>query len=365
MGVPFFQVRDIAQKHGIIIRSSNYALYGDMSQRVMSVLAISAPRCEVYSIDECFLDLERLAVSDLGAWCADLRTQIRRWTGIPVSIGVGVTKTLSKIANKQAKAGDGVCILTPETSEAALHSTLVGDVWGIGRRWEQMLNGRRIETALDLRNADDRWIRQRMGVVGQRTVYELRGVSCHDLVSITPEKQTTCCARTFARAVSDKGQVNDAIRSYAERAAEKIRHAGQECRTVQVFIRTDYHNGTVAPFSRSAQETLLNPTADSRAITGAARRIFERIWKGGIPYRKAGVLLLALSQADTAMPSLFDDRLQGGEQLMKAVDRVNGRFGRGSVSFGMPTKGARWKMRREHLSPRYTTRWAEVPRARI
>ncbi len=360
MGVPFFQVRDIAQKHGVIIRSSNYALYGDMSERVMSVLAAAVPCCEVYSIDECFLDLD--AVPDLAAWCDELRQRVRRWTGIPVSIGVGPTKTLSKIANKQAKVGNGVCILTPETMEGVLRSTPVGDVWGIGRRWEQMLTGRGIESALDLRDSDDRWIRQRMGVVGLRTVHELRGMSCHDLESISPDKQTTCYARTFASAVRDKQQVSDAIRAYAERAAEKIRHAGQECRTIQVFIRTDYHDDTVSPFSMSAQETLLSPTADSRAIAGGSRRIFERIWKDGIPYRKAGVLLLDLSSKGSSMPSLFDDQLENSDHLMKALDRVNGRFGRGAIGLGI-SRGGKWKMRQKRLSPRYTTRWNEIPMA--
>jgi DNA polymerase V len=204
-----------------------------------------------------------------------------------------------------------------------------------------------------------------MGVVGLRTVQELRGVSCHDLESIAPEKQTTCCARTFAKAVTDKQQVNDAIRTYAERAAEKIRNAGQVCRTVEVFIRTDFHDAATTPYSTTALETLLSPTADSRAITGAALRVFERIWKGGIPYRKAGVLLLELSQADSAMPSLFDDRLKGSDHLMKAIDRVNGRYGRGSIGLGLSHLRARWRMRQERLSPRYTTRWGEIPRARI
>lgn len=365
MGVPFFQVRDIAKKHDVVIRSSNYALYGDMSERVMSILATAAPNHEIYSIDECFLDLERLTVPDLGTWCMELRQRVRRWTGIPISIGVGATKTLSKIANKQAKAGNGVCILTPDTTEAVLRATPVGDVWGIGSRWRKMLNGRCIDTAFDLQSADERWIRQRMGVVGSRTVHELRGMSCHDMETVTPEKQTTCCARTFARAVTDKEQVKAAILTYAERAAEKIRHAGQVCRTVQVFIRTDYHDAATAPYSTAALETLLSPMSDSRSIVGAALRVFEEIWKGGIPYRKAGVMLLELSQADDAMPSLFDDRLSRGDQLMKAIDAVNGRFGSGAIGLGLSPQGARWRMRQERLSPRYTTRWQDIPHARI
>ena len=365
MGVPFFQVRDIARTHGVVIRSSNYALYGDMSARVMDILAAAAPDHEIYSIDECFLDLGRLSVSDLGEWCMELRQQVRRWTGIPISIGVGSTKTLSKIANKQAKAGDGVCILTPETTEAILRATPVGDVWGIGSRSRKMLNSRGIETAFDLQGADKRWIRQRMGVVGARTVHELLGVSCHDMEGIPPKKQTTCCARTFARATRHKVDVQDAILSYAERAAEKIRHTAQVCRTVQVFIRTDHHDAATAPYSTAALETFLSPTSDSRAIVEAALRVFERIWKPGIAYRKAGVLLLDLSQARDAMPSLVDGQRSQSDQLMKAIDRVTGRYGRGSIGLGLSPQGTRWRMRQERLSPRYTTRWNEIPTARI
>ncbi len=365
MGVPFFQVRDIAKQHRVIIRSSNYALYGDMSERVMSILSDSAPGYEIYSIDECFLDLERLAAANLEEWCRDLRQKVRLWTGIVVSIGVGKTKTLSKIANKIAKGtsdADGVFIITPKMSEAALKTTPIGDVWGVGRQWSKMLEARGIESALDFFHAQDGWIRQRMGVVGLRTVYELRGIPCHDLEVTPPAKQTTCCSRTFARAVSDKRQVKDAVLSYAERVAEKIRNAGQVCRVIQVFIRTDKHDDKTAPYSTGAMETFITSTADSRVIVAAALRVFERIWRDGIPYRKAGVLLLELSPETEVMPSLFDDRPSDSSPLMNAIDRVNYRFGRGSVGLGLSNKSAKWRMRQERLSPRYTTRWADIPR---
>ena len=364
MGVPLFHVRDIIKKHSVVVRSSNYALYGDMSERVMNILSAAAPGHEIYSIDEIFLDLERLPVPDLGEWCRQLRQRVQQWTGIPVSIGVGQTKTLSKVANKLAKAtsdDDGVYILTPEVAEYCLHKTEVGDVWGIGRRWSKMLNSRDIKTALDLRNLQDGWVRQRMGIVGLRTVHELRGISCHDLETVTPDKQTTCCSRTFARASSDRDQVQSAVLSYAERAVEKIRHAGQVCRVVQVFIRTDRYDTDIEPYSISALEALMTPTADSRAVVGAALRVFDRIWKGGVPYRKAGVLLLELSSSKDVMPSLFDDRINGSEPLMKAIDKMNSRFGRGSIGLGLSPKSAKWRMRQEHLSPRYTTRWADIP----
>lgn len=368
MGVPFFQVRDIVKKHSIVVRSSNYALYGDMSERVMNILSASAPGHEVYSIDEIFLDLDGLGVSDLGKWCRELRQRVRQWTGIPVSIGVGETKTLSKIANKLAKATDddnGAFILTPDVTMNCLRKTQIGDVWGIGRRWSKMLDSRGIQTALDFRNAQDGWIRQRMGVVGLRTAHELRGISCHDLETVTPDKQTTCCSRTFARASSDKDQVKAAVLSYAERAIEKVRHADQVCRVVQIFIRTDRHDSNTNPYSISGLETLMTPTADSRMVVAAALRIFERIWKEGVPFRKAGVLLMELVTKEDVIPSLFDDRMKGSEPLMAAIDKMNTRFGRGSIGLGLSPKSAKWRMRQEYLSPRYTTRWRDIPHARI
>lgn len=370
MGVPFFQVRGIVERHGVAVMSSNYALYGDLSERVMSVLAEAAPRIEVYSIDECFLDLERLAVPSLAGWCRDLRDRVRQWTGIPVSIGIGPTKTLAKIANKIAKTApeaSGVFDLScPGEVETVLAKTPTGDVWGIGRRWAAMLAAHGIDTALDLRNAPDAWIRQHMGVVGLRTVFELRGTSCHDLETQPAPKQTTCCTRTFRRAISDKGQVRDAVAAFAGRVAEKIRNGDRVAGAVQVFITTDRFATDRPRRSASASSTFMTPTSDSRAIVGAALRIFERIWREGFAYRKAGVLLLDLSAAKDAMPSLFDaPPAPGADRLMAAVDRINGRFGRGAVGLGLAPKSEQWRMRQARLSPRFTTRWKEIPKARM
>ena len=194
MGVPFFQVRDIAKQHSVVIRSSNYALYGDMSERVMGILSDSAPDCEIYSIDECFLDLEHLSLEDLEPWCRDLRQKVQRWTGITVSIGTGETKTLSKVANriaKEAQCADGVFIITPKNLKAALAITPVGDIWGVGWQWARILKRQDIQSALDFSHAQDGWVKQRMGVVGLHTVYELRGTPCYDLDAAPSAKQTT------------------------------------------------------------------------------------------------------------------------------------------------------------------------------
>lgn len=381
MGVPFFQVRGIVERHGVAVMSSNYALYGDLSERVMSVLAEAAPRIEVYSIDESFLDLERLAVPSLAGWCRDLRERVQRWTGIPVSIGIGPTKTLAKIANKVAKSAPeagGVFDLSsnPSDVESVLAKTPTGDVWGIGRRWSAMLAAHGISTALDLRNAPDAWIRQRMGVVGLRTVLELRGVSCHDLETQPQPKQTTCCTRTFRQSISDKGQVRDAVATFAARAAEKVRNGNQVAGALHIFMVTDQFAKDRLQRSASGSTAFLTPTSDSRAIVAASLRVFERIWQPGFEYRKAGVTLLDLAAAADAMPSLFDalpapgaDRTRtcarGAHDLMSAVDKINARFGRGAVGLGLTPRGDRWRMKQQHLSPRFTTRWQEIPKAQV
>lgn len=370
MGAPLFKIRDLIKAHDIVVCSSNYALYGDLSARVMSVLAASAPRQEVYSIDECFLDLDQMAVDDLTAWCQELRGRVHQWTGIPVSIGVGPTKTLAKLANRLAKKSakaQGVLDLSghPEWCETALKRTPVGDVWGIGRRWAKMLEGRGIMTAHDLAQASDGWVRQRMGVVGLRTVHELRGIVCHDLEEQPPPKQTVCCTRSFASAVSDKAQVRDALLSFAMRAAQKARKEAEVAGAVHIFMQTDRHRAGAAQKSVSASTTFARPTSDSRHVVEGVMRLFERIWCEGYGWRKAGVLLLDLSAPKTVQPSLFDAPAPPRDGLMAAMDQINARFGRGSAGLGLARKGGQWRMRQDQLSPHYTTRWGDLPRVRV
>ena len=365
MAVPLFQVRSIVERHDVAVLSSNYALYGDLSERVMSLFAAAAPRIEIYSIDECFLDLDRLAVPDLGSWLGKLRGKVHRWTGIPVSIGVGPTKTLAKLANRLAKSSPrtgGVLDLTnnPAWIDPALSRTAAGDIWGIGPRRAKMLAEAGIGTALDLRAAPDGWVRKRMGVVGLRTVHELRGIACHALETQPSAKQSTCVSRTFGQAVRDLGKVRDAIATFAERAAAKLRAARQVCGALQVFAATDRFDPAAPRHSASAG--FATPTADSRPIA-AASRIFEDIRREGVAYRKAGVLLLDLSSQDSAAPTLFPETPDDG--LMQSVDAINARHGRGAIGLGLAATGATWRMRQQHRSPRFTTRWQELATARL
>ena len=294
MGVPLFQVRSIIERHDVAVLSSNYALYGDMSERVMSLFSAAAPGIEIYSIDECFLDLSRLAVADLGSWLRGLRDKVHRWTGIPVSIGVGPTKTLAKLANRLAKASPragGVLDLAtnPAWIEPALSRTAVCDVWGIGPRRAKMLGEAGVKTALELRAAPDGWVRKRMGVVGLRTVHELRGIACHPLETQPPAKQTTCVSRTFGQAVTDPSGLRHAIVSFAERAAAKLRATQQVCGGLQVFIATDRFDPAVQRHAASGSAGFATPTADSRAIAAAASRIFnEGVYHGNMVLQGGG-----------------------------------------------------------------------------
>jgi DNA polymerase V len=370
MGAPLFKIRDLVEEHGVAVCSSNYALYGDISERVMTMLGSNAPSHEVYSIDECFLDLDNLGVPDLTAWCSSLRRDTYQWTGIPVSIGVGGTKTLAKLANrlakKSTKAG-GVIDLAhhPEWIDAALRKTPIGDVWGVGRRWSQMLEERGMATAHDFAHAQDGWIRQKMGVVGLRTAHELRGYVCHALEDQPQPKQTTCCSRSFGATVTDKSQVHDALMQFAERAAEKVRSADQVAGAMQIFIRTDPFNPNAAQKSLSGSVSFAQPTSDARTITGAATRILERIWREGFAWKKAGILLLDLSAKGAAPSSLFDAVANLDDGLMTAMDQINAKFGRGSIKLGLAGKDQDWRMRQDNLSPSFTTRWSDLASVRV
>ncbi len=275
MAAPAFKLRHLVESHGLVMLSSNYAFYGDMSERVMSVLATFSPGAEVYSIDECFLDLDGLPVDDLTAWSQQIRATVRRWTGIPVSVGVASTKTLAKLANRLAKKSakaNGALDLTanPKWIEAALKQTPVRDVWGIGRQFTAHCGINGIITAYDLTRQSDGWIKKTMGAVGLRTVMELRGTPVHTLDTAPSDKQTTCCSRSFGEAITDLGQVSDAVMTFASRAAEKIRGEGLVAGALQVFAYTDRFRPDQPQFSLNSMIRLSPPTS---AVNERWRRI--------------------------------------------------------------------------------------------
>lgn len=369
MGEPAFKLRHLVEEAGLVLLSSNYALYGDLSERVMSILAEHAPASEVYSIDECFLDLDRMPVRDLESYCRDIRATVRRWTGIPVAVGVAPTKTLAKLANrlakKSAKAG-GVLDLAshPEWIERALRKTDVADVWGIGQQWSGLCYTSGVRTAWDLAHADDAWVRKHMGMVGLRTVLELRGTPVHSLETEPAARQTCCCSRSFGEATSDRRQVHDAVVAFASRAAEKVRKDMLVAGAVQVFIQTDRFRREAPQYSNAATVRLSPPSADTIKVIGAAARGLDAIWREGFAIRKAGVVLLDLIDPASVPRDLFAPLPPARPKaLMAAMDAVNARFGRNSAAFGLADRDAPWRMRQEKKSPSYTSRWEDVPRA--
>ncbi len=371
MGAPFFEIKHLIDRAGLVALSSNYALYADLSHRVMTVLGDAAPRIEIYSIDEAWLDLDQLAaIQDLTSWCRDLRRKVRQWTGIPVSIGIGSTKTLAKIANRTAKKSSRAAgVLDLSTGRAdwiqeALRRTWVGDVWGIGRQWARACNEAGISTALDLAQADTAWARTTMGAVGLRTVMELRGQAVHAIETEPATRKTVCVSRSFGEASSCMEDVRGAIVEFTSRAAEKLRRDGLVAGGIQVFITTDRFRAEDPQRSVSAS-AIVSPTADSTRLVRTATQLLERLWcPGEFRYRKAGVLLVDLVRPGDIPADLFNASPGDGprqDRLMAALDAANARFGRGKLNLGLSPPAASWRMKRQAKTPSWTTSWPEIP----
>jgi DNA polymerase V len=357
MGTPLFQMRPLIQKHQIQVFSSNYALYGDLSRRVMETLGLFTPDLEVYSIDEAFLCLVGQSYETVSQ---NIRQIIRQWTGIPVSVGVASTKTLAKVANHQAKQQEGVCVL--QDPAPVLAELPVSEVWGIGRRLTQHLEVHGITTALHLREADLALIRQLLGIVGVRTVLELRGVSCLPL-ELCPQPRKSCCvSRGFGRHVESLAELKEAVATYGARAAAKLRRDGRVAQTLQVFITTNRFRPQEPQYANSETLLLPYPTNDTPTIVQMALRVTEHLYRPGYRYHKAGVMLLDLSPMAISQGNLFVDeaRRERAGRLMAAIDSLNQQFGVGTVRWAAEGLQQNWEMRSEMRSPRFTTRWNEL-----
>jgi DNA polymerase V len=374
MGTPWFQLSALAKQHGIVALSSNYALYADMSSRAVSILREYSPNVEVYSIDESFLGLNGLASlwPSFTSMGQSMRRRMLQWTGLPVCVGIGPSKTLAKLANHIAKKNprfNGVCDLAamPQTEiDALLASIEVGEVWGVGRRIEAHLQAAGIRTVKDLRDASLTWLRSRFGVVMERTGNELRGLSCLALEEVAPAKKQIIASRSFGRPVHALPELSEAVVSHISRAAEKLRGQNGSCNAIHVFIHTNPFREQDPQYSNSIVIPLPNASADTRLLVRAALFGLEKIYKPGYAYKKAGVMLMEISDTQTAQGSLLQEHGAGprSEGLMKAMDTLNRRYGRQTVSVFTSAAPRAWAMRRENTSPCYTTRWNDVPVAR-
>jgi len=372
MGVPWFKIQQEAKRYGIVAFSSNYALYADMSNRVVEILSSFSPSIEVYSIDESFLELSGFERQGYHAYGGEMRQRIADWLGLAVCVGIGPTKTLAKLANHCAKkklAGEsGVCDFTTMTCDErlALFKRIgVGEVWGVGRQITARLEAMGITTVRQLHDADAETLRSRFSVVLERTVRELRGVSCLDLEEVVPDKQQIMSSRSFGSLVYDLPELDEAVSSYVARAAEKLRAQDSLAGAVQVYIRTNVFKPEVPQYQRTMTIPLPEATSDTRVLTQWALRGLKRIYRSGFGYHKAGITLLEIVPRANQQLSLFVPAgvaSSRNDKLMATLDAINGRYGRGALRLAAEGVSKSWQMRRGNLSPRYTTDWEGVAR---
>jgi DNA polymerase V len=372
MGTPWFQMQDLARKHKIIALSSNYTLYGDMSNRVMTILRDYSPNVEVYSIDESFVSLNGMG----GMWGSpsamgqDMRHRVMQWTGLPVCVGIAPSKTLSKLANHLAKKKpefNGVCDLTAisESETRTYFSSLdVGEVWGIGRRISERLRNMGIDNVQVLRDTSPKDLRQHFGVVMERTVNELLGISCMSLEEMAPPKKQIISSRSFGAMVTTYQDLREAVSTYMLTAAEKLRQQNSICRGVHVFIHTNRFREQDAQYSNSITVPLTEPSSDSRRLIAAALYGLKRIYRPGYLYKKAGVMLMDLTSASVRQASLFREFDPRSDKVMKVMDVLNETNGRNTIYLASAGIQHNWTALFENKTPCYTTRWEDIPKAR-
>lgn len=370
MGEAWFKVRPLLDKHGAAVFSANFALYGDISARIMDILEKFCPSCEQYSIDEAFLHLDGAIIPNLPDFCSTLRDSVARWTGIGVSVGVGATPTLAKAANHIAKRNPKYgSLFSLARDEARIDCFLakmpVEEIWGIGRGHARKLAACGIRTALQLKNADDAWLRKTLTVTGWRCALELRGIVCQTTwQNYDWKRKTVLHSRSFGNRVRGLDELSQAIATFTARCAERLRAMGLVAGGVWIRARTSVFDGNYNSCSGSA--LLPAPTSDTRKLAAAALAILRRAYVGGYPYAKAGVMFFDLAPAQKRQLCLFEPDNARSEKLMGVVDRINQRYGMLAARFGaMGLNRADWHMRQERRSPDYTTRWTDLPLARI
>ncbi|NIF24724.1 translesion error-prone DNA polymerase V subunit UmuC [Candidatus Pantoea multigeneris] len=367
MGAPYFKQREALMQHKVVVFSSNYALYGDMSRRVMETLTLIAPRVDEYSIDEAFIDASGISgCMPLQQFGCEIRDRIYKETHLRVGVGIAPTKTLAKLANWAAKRwtkADNVMDLSaPLRQRKLMQLVSVEEVWGVGRRLSKKLQLMGIHTALDLADTPTALIRKNFGVVLERTVRELRGEPCLAFDETIPDRQNILCSRSFGERVTDYQAMREAVASYAARAAEKLRSERQYCRYIGAFIRTSPHDPHHPYYANSASQQLMTPSNDTRDITRAALGALDCIWRDGPRYMKAGVMLGDFFSQGVAQLNLFDDFTPqaNSDALMAVIDRINHQ-GHSKLWFAGQGIEKPWSMKREMLSPAYTTRVKDLP----
>ena len=381
MGAPWFQIRHMEDSDGLVALSANFTLYGDMSDRMMSLAAGLGPTQEIYSIDESFIGLQGVR-GDLTKRAHAIRARINQWVGIPCGVGIGQTKTLAKLANHIAKTAErkpgsypaelaqvcNLAALPPQDLDDVLATTLVEEVWGVGRKLAAQLHEGGVHTVLDLARLDPATVRRRWSVVLERTVRELQGMQCIDLDDAPAPKKQIACTRSFGQAITELVPLVEAVSEFASRAAEKLRQQGGVASQLLVFCHTSpFRPGP--RFNRSIVVPLRRPTADTGELVSAAAASMRRIYKPGYKMAKAGVMLLDLVPGGVLQGEvdLEEKDHRDRTRLMVALDALNQRYGKGTVhsaNTGGTNKRQAWVMKQERRTPQYTTRWEDVPVAK-
>ncbi|MGZ0717657.1 translesion error-prone DNA polymerase V subunit UmuC [Pseudomonas palleroniana] len=361
MGAPYFQIKDTLRRYGIVPFSSNYSLYGQLSERVMTLIESMVCDSETYSIDEKFCTLTGMP-GNLTEFGREIRAKVLKHTGIPVGVGIAHTKTLAKLANYtakrfQAQTGGVVNLCDAFKRDWVLRNTAVEEVWGIGRRMTAHMHALGIHSAMDLAKADPVLLGRKFSVVLEKTVRELAGTSCLALEDAAPAKQEICCSRMFGKRLDNAPQIKEAVATYAQRASEKLRAQHSLCKKIRVSIRTGMFNPDEAKYVNGVLVELPYPTNDVRLITRAATEAVDRLYRPGFRYSKAEVLLMDLRQPGEFTDDLFaQTQPVTADRVMTVLDQINARWGRGTLRAACVPANPEWAMRRELMSQSYTTR---------
>ena len=363
MGEPYFKVKDLVKKNKVEVYSSNYALYGDISRRVMKVLKTFSPKVEIYSIDEAFIDLSFIDEKGVEDYGREIRSRVLKWTGIPTSVGIANTKTLSKVANHIAKKEKAGVIYLNTNIDEKLKKFPIEDVWGVGKQLSKFYHKNNISNAYDLKNVSNTWVKKGTNVLGAKTAMELRGIPCIDL-QIDQEKRKNCCvSRSFGRKVKDLNELEESVITHCLNAAEKIRADDQIAKTITVFIRTSPFDKNRRYYSNSKTIDLAIPTSNSIELIKNAVKALTDIYKYGYAYQKAGIILSGLKDANQNDQNLLTPLLENkSKKLMKAIDYTNTKYGRYAISIAQAGLSKGWKMRREHSSKIDTASFDSLPK---
>lgn len=360
MGEPVFKLAKLIERHGIVVFSSNYALYGDMSHRVMTILSQFVEDMEIYSIDESFLFLKGFDNYNLKDYGSTIVRTVTKGTGIPVSMGIAPTKTLAKMASKYAKkykGYNGVCVIDNEEKRIkALKQFDIGDVWGIGSRYQEKLEYYDVKTAFDFTQKSESWVRKMMTVVGVRTWKELRGISSIELEKVAPDKQTICTSRSFGELIEDFDTLMESVANFTASCARKLRAQRSCASMLQVFIYTNRFREDLPQYSNSQMISVPTPTSDVTELIHYARLALKNIYKEGYQYKKAGVIVMDIVPQSCVQQNLFDERdRMKHEKVLKVLDAVHKKYGARMLKVAAQGTGKKWALKSEYLSKQYTT----------